>query len=161
MRVIDRSRGERGATMVEFALVMSFLLVPIVVGVAGFAVYLSNYLALTDAVSIGTRQAATGGWLPGADPCALATAAATAAYKAGSFESTTPSLTPTLTVYGPTGTVTGAANTATSCPTYAPYIVPGATVEVSISHPTQSIFSSYGSFTVKAQAETVVQGIPQ
>jgi hypothetical protein len=146
--------------MIEFAVVMSAMIVVIVVGLAGYALYLSNYLALENAVSVGTRQVTISGGVPGVDPCGVVTTAATVAYQAAAFESTTPSLTPTLTVYSSSGTIAFPATTNMSCASAAQYLVPGATVEVSISHATQSIFGSYGSFTAKAQAEGIVQGVP-
>jgi hypothetical protein len=155
-------RGERGATQLEFALVMSAMIVVTVVGIAGFALYLSNYLALHDAVSVSTRQVAISAGLTGVDPCGVVTTAANAAYQAAAFESTTPSLTPTLTVYFPTTTtITYGPTPSTSCTAAAPFLVPGAIVEVSISHATSSLFGSYGNFTVNAQAEGIVQGVAQ
>ena len=140
------------------------MFVVIVVGFAGYALYLGNYLALQEAVSAGTRAASIAGGLTGSDPCGAASTAANAVYQASSFESSTPSLTPTLSVSPPglngaPGTF-GTPITNTTCTSYWSQLVPGATVQVSISHPTQSLFS-FGGFTVNAQAQAVVQGVPQ
>ena len=156
-------RREIGAAVTEFALVLSAMFVVIVVGFAGYALYLGNYLALQEAVSAGTRAAAISGGLTGSDPCGAATTAADAVYRAAAFESSTPTLTPTVSVAPPglngTPGTFGTPITSTTCASYWSQLVPGATVKVLISHPTQSLFS-YGSFTVNAQAEAVVQGVP-
>lgn len=56
---------QRGQALVEFALVISFLLVPTVVGLGALTGYIRSYIALTDAVSI-AAQTLFG--QPGADP---------------------------------------------------------------------------------------------
>jgi Flp pilus assembly protein TadG len=50
-------REERGQSLIEFALVMPLLLI-LVLGIIQFGFALHSYIALTDAVRIGARQAA-------------------------------------------------------------------------------------------------------
>jgi Flp pilus assembly protein TadG len=54
---VGRRRGQEGQGMVEFALVLPFLLM-IVLGIIQFGILFHNYLTLTDAVRAGARQAA-------------------------------------------------------------------------------------------------------
>ncbi|HEY7795076.1 MAG TPA: TadE/TadG family type IV pilus assembly protein [Gaiellaceae bacterium] len=58
MRRIDL-RKQNGQSMVEFALVAPVLLL-LVLGIIQFGIVLNNYMALTDAVRAGSRQAAVG-----------------------------------------------------------------------------------------------------
>jgi hypothetical protein len=58
MRRIDL-RKQNGQSMVEFALVAPVLLM-LVLGIIQFGIVLNNYMALTDAVRAGSRQAAVG-----------------------------------------------------------------------------------------------------
>ncbi len=51
------ARDEGGQALIEFALVMPLLLL-VVVGAIQFGLALQNYVALTDAVRVGARQAA-------------------------------------------------------------------------------------------------------
>jgi Flp pilus assembly protein TadG len=51
------TKREEGQAMVEFAIILPLLLV-LVFGIIQFAITFNNYLALTDAVRAGTRQAA-------------------------------------------------------------------------------------------------------
>ena len=159
-------RNDLGQAMIEFSLVMSLLLVPIVVGMAGFATYIGNFLALTDAVSFGAKQLAASRGANNLDPCALLSSTTTTppgaviqAYRAAAVESATPSLTITLTIYSTTGGITGngTPTTSTNCKSAAPFVVQGGTVKVSATHTTQSIFGSYGSFTISAQSQERVQ----
>ena len=146
--------------MVEFALVMSAMIVVLVVGLAGYALYLGNYLTLKDALSVSARQVAISAGLTGVDPCGIAKTAVTAAYQAGAFESVAPTMTPTVTIYPPPGGLgTTVTNSTGTCSGYLTNLVPGATVEVSVSHATQSLFGSYGGFTINGQAESIVQGV--
>lgn len=66
----DRN-GERGQTMVEFALVLPILLV-VLLAIIQFGIAFNDYLALTDAVRAGSRQAAVSRQLP--DPVGSAEA---------------------------------------------------------------------------------------
>ena len=159
-----KRRGRRrdlGQAMIEFSLVMSFLLVPIVMGVAGFAAYLGNFIALTDAVSYGARELSMSrGAMGVTDPCLLVKNVVTNAYKAAAIESATPTLTVALTVMvpGPGGTVTTyGPNSSGNCTSYLNYLVIGGTVKVNVTHTTQSIFGTFGSFTIAAQTQELVQ----
>jgi Flp pilus assembly protein TadG len=53
----ERRRRQEGQALVEFALVLPFLLM-IVLGIIQFGILFHNYLTLTDAVRAGARQAA-------------------------------------------------------------------------------------------------------
>lgn len=156
-------RRDLGQAMIEFSLAMSILLVPIVMGVAGFAAYLGNYIALTDAVSYGARELSMSRGASTTfvnDPCALVTNVVNNAYKAAAIESGTPTLTVTLTVYDASGAVdSGFPNSSGSCSgtTYLNDLVIGGTVKVNVTHITQSIFGSFGSFTIAAQTQEMVQ----
>jgi Flp pilus assembly protein TadG len=71
-------RSERGQSMTEFALVLP-LLVLILFSIIQFGIAFNNYLALTDAVRVGARKAATARQLsdpPGATIAAVRSAAA-------------------------------------------------------------------------------------
>jgi Flp pilus assembly protein TadG len=61
-------RSEEGQAMVEFALVIPLLLL-LIFGIIQFGILFNNYLALTDAVRAGARQAAVSRTLP--DPVAV------------------------------------------------------------------------------------------
>jgi Flp pilus assembly protein TadG len=54
---MHKTRGEKGQTMVEFALVLPILLV-LMLGIAQFGITFNNYVTLTDAVRAGARKAA-------------------------------------------------------------------------------------------------------
>lgn len=56
-RGMGKRRGQEGQALVEFALVLPFLLM-IVLGIIQFGILFHNYLTLTDAVRAGARQAA-------------------------------------------------------------------------------------------------------
>ena len=56
--------------MVEFALVLPFLLL-VVVGIIKFGIAYNHYITLTDAVRVGARQLSLGRGYP-SDPCAAA-----------------------------------------------------------------------------------------
>jgi len=150
-------RNDLGQALVEFSLVMSLLLVPIVLGMAGFAAYLSNFLALTDAVSMSAKQLAANRGANNLDPCGLVSTAITQAYKVAAMESATPTLTVTLTISNPAGTVTAGPTSATSCTTDAQYVVQGGNIKVSATHTVQSIFPSFGSFAISARSQEYVQ----
>jgi Flp pilus assembly protein TadG len=65
MSVIKKIRNKRqqGQTMVEFTLVLPVLAI-LLFGVIQFGVAFNNYLAVTDAVRAGSRQAAVARYLP-------------------------------------------------------------------------------------------------
>jgi Flp pilus assembly protein TadG len=102
-----RGRRQKGSSLIEFALVMTFLLVPTTVGIAEFATYLGNYLALTDAVAAGARALAVSRQET-LNPCSLVYTAVTTAYQAAAIESGTnpPALTFTVTLNPASGAVT-------------------------------------------------------
>lgn len=149
------SRGERGSALVEFAMAMAFLLIVLVVGLAGFAFYLNNYLALQNAVSAGTRVLASSRSI-NTDPCTPTINAITNVYKSSAVESATPTLSVSIELNsGTDGPYTSACTgTATTGPPS--YLIQGTYVTVTATHTTQSIFK-YGSFPIKAQAREIVQ----
>jgi Flp pilus assembly protein TadG len=59
-------RREQGQTMAEFTLVLPVLAI-LLFGVIQFGIVFNNYLAVTDAVRAGARQAAVARYLPPAD----------------------------------------------------------------------------------------------
>ena len=58
-----RKKSEQGQTMAEFALVLPVLAI-LLFGVLQFGITFNNYLAVTDAVRAGARQAAVARYLP-------------------------------------------------------------------------------------------------
>ena len=58
-----RKKREQGQTMAEFALVLPVLAI-LLFGVIQFGIAFNNYLAVTDAVRAGARQAAVARYLP-------------------------------------------------------------------------------------------------
>jgi Flp pilus assembly protein TadG len=58
-----RSKKEQGQTMAEFTLVLPVLAI-LLFGVIQFGIVFNNYLAVTDAVRAGARQAAVARYLP-------------------------------------------------------------------------------------------------
>lgn len=77
-------RRQKGSSLIEFALVMTFMLVPTTVGLAEFATYLSNYLALTDAVATGARKLAISRGTN--NPCNVVGPVVTSMYAAAAIE---------------------------------------------------------------------------
>ena len=69
-------RGDRGQTMVEFALVLPILCV-VLFSIIQFGVLYNNYITVTDATRVGARKAATARTM--ANPAGLAEAATRAA----------------------------------------------------------------------------------
>jgi len=66
----DGCDGERGAALVEFALVVPIFLI-VLFGMFSMGLYLNGYLQLTDATEIGGRYLATLRWVTSvSDPCA-------------------------------------------------------------------------------------------
>jgi Flp pilus assembly protein TadG len=61
-----RKSREQGQTMAEFALVLPVLAI-LLFGVIQFGIVFNNYLAVTDAVRAGARQAAVARYLPAGD----------------------------------------------------------------------------------------------
>jgi Flp pilus assembly protein TadG len=60
-------RGDRGQTIVEFALVMPFLIF-LLLGICQFGLAFHNYLSITDAARVGARKAAVSRVLPTGAP---------------------------------------------------------------------------------------------
>ena len=77
---LDRCKGERGSSLVEFAFVLPLFLL-IVTGMTTFGIALNQYLELDNAVTIGAEQLAVSRGT-GTDACA---AAATAVENAAPF----------------------------------------------------------------------------
>jgi Flp pilus assembly protein TadG len=153
-------RKQRGSALVEFAVVMTFMLLPLVVGMTTFAIFLDNYMVLTEATNVGARQLAVGRNAT-ADPCTMVTAAITNSYKSGAIESATPALTFTIVMdnksqtYGPTTGVFSCTGTPTSGgPSY---LVQNTTATVTVTHQIASIFPGFGNFEIKAQSSELVQ----
>ncbi len=57
MTLNPRRRNQEGQALIEFALVLPLLLV-LVMGIIQFGIVFNNYITLTDAVRVGSRQAA-------------------------------------------------------------------------------------------------------
>jgi Flp pilus assembly protein TadG len=61
-----QSKNQQGQTMAEFSLVLPVLAI-LLFGVIQFGIVFNNYLAVTDAVRAGARQAAVARYLPPAE----------------------------------------------------------------------------------------------
>jgi Flp pilus assembly protein TadG len=61
-----QSKNQQGQTMAEFSLVLPVLAI-LLFGVIQFGIVFNNYLAVTDAVRAGARQAAVARYLPAAE----------------------------------------------------------------------------------------------
>lgn len=57
--IVNHTRKQKGQAIVEFAIIAPSLLL-IVLGIIQFGIVFNNYMALTDAVRAGARQAAVG-----------------------------------------------------------------------------------------------------
>jgi Flp pilus assembly protein TadG len=157
-------RREKGSSLIEFALVMTFLLVPTVVGLAEFATYLNNYLALTDAVATGARTVAINRGIT-LNPCSLVGAAVTTSYQAAAIESGTPSLVFTITLnngavsQGPWTGSTGPGG----CGNASPYagvpgdLIQGTAVTVNAKFTPTLIFNVFPNMQIQAQTTEIVQ----
>jgi Flp pilus assembly protein TadG len=69
---------EEGASLVEFALVSSMFLLPLVTFITSFGIYMTNQMQLINAVDIGARAVAVNGGIT-LDPCSVASSAIIAA----------------------------------------------------------------------------------
>jgi Flp pilus assembly protein TadG len=69
---------EEGASLVEFALVSSMLLLPLVTFIMSFGSFMSNQMQLINAVDVGARTVAVNGGIT-LDPCSIASSAIIAA----------------------------------------------------------------------------------
>ena len=69
---------EEGASLVEFALVSSMLLLPLTTFIMSFGAFMANQMQLINAVDIGARSVAVNGGIT-LDPCNIASSAVIAA----------------------------------------------------------------------------------
>lgn len=130
----QRTDGERGAALVEFALVVPLFFV-LIFGMCSFGFMLTHYLELTEAVNIGGEQLAIsrGNTL---DPCALAFSAVS---NVSSLNSSSMTFTLTLNgiAYGPyTGGSSKVTCSSTSTSTGAPAnLIQGDPIVLLVSYP--------------------------
>lgn len=96
-------RGEQGSSLIETALVLSLVVLPLTTGILVFGVAMNNYLQLTNAVSIGARAMSLNGGIT-TDPCAVAVNA---------IEAAAPALDPTKMTFS--FTLNGNPESGTSC----------------------------------------------
>jgi Flp pilus assembly protein TadG len=130
-------RGEHGSSLVETALVLSLVVLPLTTGILVFGVAMNNYLELTNAVSLGARAMALNGGIT-LDPCAVAVNA---------IEAAAPALNPANLTFS--FTLNGNAESGTSCSastvTTAPasYLASGTQASVTVTYPLNlSIFGT-------------------
>jgi hypothetical protein len=122
-------RGEQGRSLVETALVLSLVVLPLTTGILVFGVAMNNYLQLTNAVSIGARAMSLNGGIT-LDPCAVAVNA---------IEAAAPALTPSKMTFS--FTLNGNPESGTSCAassvTNAPasYLAAGTQASVTATYP--------------------------
>src|ERR1039458_1963733 len=69
---------EEGASLVEFALVSTILLLPLTTFIMSFGAFMTNQMQLINAVDIGARAVAVNGGIT-LDPCSIASSAVIAA----------------------------------------------------------------------------------
>jgi Flp pilus assembly protein TadG len=138
--------GERGGSLVEFALVMPMLLI-LITGVTSFGISLHNLLVLTNGVNVGAQLLSISRGQT-TDPCATAYSAISTA---------APNLTSGLTL---SFVINGATYSSTdTCTAGASNMVQGASAEVSGTYPcTLTIFRTVSaSCTLKAQVTEFIQ----
>jgi Flp pilus assembly protein TadG len=130
-------RGEHGSSLVETALVLSLVVLPLTTGVLVFGVAMNNYLQLTNAVSLGARAMALNGGIT-LDPCAVAVNA---------IEAAAPALDPTKLTFS--FTLSGNPESGTSCSASsvnnapASYLASGSQASVTATYPLNlSIFGT-------------------
>jgi Flp pilus assembly protein TadG len=116
-------RGQRGAAMIEIALVTPILL-SIAVAIAQFGIFVFNYQSLVNAVQMGAEQVSISRGIT-TDPCATVVNTVTAAQQG----LITGSLSYSLTINN------GTPITTTSCPSSASSLVQGAPIVVKVSYP--------------------------
>jgi len=148
-----RTRNERGASVIEVALVMPILLL-VVTGICTFGIALNNYLMLTDATSIGARLLAISRNQT-TDPCAYTVPAV---YNAAPLL-TQSSFSFTWVFTEPNGTVDGT-YTGTSCTKAAAYMQPSEAAQMTVTYPCS--LAVYGvnyspGCTLKAQTTELIQ----
>ena len=140
-----RAGKERGGALIEFTLVMPFLLL-VVTGMASFGVALHNVLALTNAVNSGAQLLAFSRGQT-TDPCATAY---------GAISSAAPSLTTGLSLtFVINGTTYAATN---SCTGGAANMVQGAPAQVTATYPCAlGVFGQKFSCRLQSQTTEFIQ----
>jgi Flp pilus assembly protein TadG len=149
-------------------MVMTFLLVPTVVGMAEFATYLNNYLALTDAVGTGARALAISRGQT-SNPCNVVGSAVTTTYQSAAIEggAGTPALTFTVTLTPPAGSAAvqgpwqgpSYGSCASTSPTtgYAANLQQGGVATVNVKFTPTLIFNVFPSLQIQAQTTEIIQ----
>ncbi|MGC2209555.1 MAG: TadE/TadG family type IV pilus assembly protein [Candidatus Korobacteraceae bacterium] len=162
-------RRQKGSSLIEFALVMTFMLVPTTVGLAEFATYLANYMALTDAVATGARALAIARGTQ--DPCNVVATVVIPAYQAAAIEGTFTSsgMNFTITVTPPGGSASsqnwaGATSSTTPAGCYSSSTTPltgfpasliqHAIVTVKATYTPTLIFNAFPSLAMPIEAQT-------
>jgi Flp pilus assembly protein TadG len=138
--------GERGQSMVEFALVVPILLM-LVTAIVSFGIVMQNSLALTNGVNIGAQQLAMSRGQT-TDPCATASAA---------IESAAPNLSASSLSF--TFVINGSTYSSASCTAGAANMAAGASAQVTVTYPCS--FRIYGttfpSCTLTGQTAEMIQ----
>lgn len=155
---------EKGSSLIEFALVMTFLLVPTVVGLAEFATYLNNYLAMTDAVATGARTLAINRGIT-LNPCSLVGAAVTSAYQAAAIEGGTnpPAINFSVTINGNPAQTWNGSTYPGGCSNASPYagtpgeLAQGTAVTVNAKFTPTLLFNVFPFLQIQAQTTEIVQ----
>src|SRR5262245_26248043 len=98
---IHQLRTERGQSMVEFALMLPFL-VFLLLGICQFGLAFHNYLSITDAARVGARKAAVSRTADGG-PCQAARDAVHATVSSAQWDVISTRITCTPSSPGPTG----------------------------------------------------------
>jgi Flp pilus assembly protein TadG len=152
VRARPRTNNEGGQTLLEFALVLPILLL-LVTGIITFAITFNNYIALTDAVNVGSRLLAISRGQT-TDPCATTATA---------VENAAPLLTPAKITFTFVLNGTTYSGASCSCPTTTTgpcaNVGQGETAQVTATYPyTLSIFgASASSGTMTAQTTELIQ----
>jgi Flp pilus assembly protein TadG len=157
-------RNQRGQALIEFALVISFMLVPMVVGMSVFTSFLGNYLVLTDAVSIAAQDlaASRGQFGPTTPtPCQKVVTDVGGGGQGAAPYLTTSDFTFALTIAGSNGTsTTPLAPVATfSCGAVAASdMTKGGSVTLTVKYASPYLLTSYGpGYTITASSSEIVQ----
>lgn len=149
--------SQKGAALVEFALVLPMFLV-LSTGIFTFGFALNNYLELTNAVTIGAQDVAVSrnvSTIP--DPCAAGSSAIAGAapYLTPANVSYTFTFTPAAGGVGTSYTGTG---TSASCTAQASTMQQGGTVQVTATYPcTLVIYGNNFGCALKAQVAEIIQ----
>lgn len=142
----QRTRGERGNSLVEFTFIMPVLLI-VMTGMVSFGIALHNDLMLTTAVNTGAQQLAFSRGQT-SDPCATAYSAITSA---------APSLSSGISL---SFVIDGTSySSTTSCPSATTNMVQGASAEVTATYPcVLTVFrESFASCSLKSQVTEFIQ----